>query len=37
MGIITTEYHMIDTWVASYGHTQGFIHRYRTWCYPWYQ
>lgn len=30
MGIIATEYHVVDTWVVSYGHTQGIIHRYRT-------
>lgn len=37
MSIITTEYHVVDTWVASYGHSLGIIYRYHTWCYPWYQ
>lgn len=23
MGIITTEYHVVDAWVVSYGHIQG--------------
>lgn len=37
MGIIATEYHMVDTLVVSYGHTQGIIHRCHTWYNPWHQ
>lgn len=27
MGIIATEYHVVDTWVVLYGHSLGIIHR----------
>lgn len=37
MGIIATEYHVVDTLVVLYSHTQGIIHRDNTWYYPWYQ
>lgn len=30
MGIIATEYPVVDTWVASYGHSLGIVHRYHT-------
>lgn len=37
MDIITIEYHVVDTWVVLYGHTQGIIHHDNTRYYPWYQ
>ena len=36
MGIIATEYHVVDTLVASYGHTQGIIYHNNIWYNPWY-
>lgn len=30
MGIIATVYHVVDTLVASYGHSLGIIHRDNT-------
>lgn len=30
MGIIATEYHMVDTLVVSHGHTNGIVHRGNT-------
>ena len=37
IGIITTKYHVVDTLVMSYGHTQGIIHCDNTRYYQWYQ
>lgn len=36
MGIIATEYHVVDAHSASCG-IHGIIYRYTTWYYPWYQ
>lgn len=35
MGIITTEYHVVDTCVVLYVAPNS-IHRYHTWRYSWY-
>ncbi len=36
MGIIATEYHVVDAHGMSCG-IHGIIYRYHTWHYPWYQ
>jgi len=36
IGIIIIEYHVVDTWVVSHGHTNGINYGCHTWYYQWY-